>query len=368
MGKINFLLITFLCFGFCLVGCSDEDIQSSEIDTDNNEILYADTMNCDRVISMLCTTDTLSIGTVEYKPINGEVLDEFQPTVFSICVDSEAEAQNFFYTHCVPIGEEDNVVKGSDGTLVYSLGTCGSLKYTPVNDASMMGYIDIDVYRLDCMTKIELIPSSSWPYNDSSPFYEGDVVKDRNGWYWLCVRAYAGSKAGILMTWDGGTGYVEHDDHYKKYKKVWGCASRDAWNALAQLYYDDPEEYQRMCTYLRRSEKLTNKNIVDMMECVYGSTQKTHQVGDMWDHKYYWAGRVRHVWEASTDYVKVGGSGSIILNKNYVPEFDSGKYYFKRNWNPTVPDCRNSHSITFSPYDKGGAWSTCTKIYPENHY
>lgn len=384
MKKLHFILIGLFCSIFCIGGCSNDDNeQTEETDTDDYETLMGDTMNRDRVISMLCTADTLSVGTIEYTPINGKALDISYPTVFSIGMDDENEARNFFYTHCVPTGEEDNVIENSDGTLVYSLGSCGSLKYTPTNTTSMLAYINVDIHGLDCMTKIELIPNSLWPYNDYSPFDVGDVLKSnetiKNGQetkvvtaWWLCVRAYSGGKAGILMTWDNEVGLkkVDRSDHYKSYTKVTGCASKDAWSALAQFYYDDVEAYKGMCNTLKSVIPYNffswsyESSLISMMEKLISNYTYTHQVGDMNDHKGTW--RARSVWYCHGEYIETGPNCINIDERNgNLPDFKYSRWDCIRNEIDDDLDYTNSHSITFSPYD-GKDWSKYVKKYPIN--
>ena len=160
------------------------------------------------------------------------------------------------------------------------------------------------------------------------------------------------------MTWDEGTNWTWRTDHYKKFHKVTGCASRDAWKALAQFYYSDVELFNAMydellakkgeenSTFLKDSKLLTGA--FDNLRYPSKWSNETFQIGDMWDNKYYWVGWFegnRNVWEGSTDYVKMK-----LEWEGGMPVFQSGNFYFKRNWSVQVPDDRDGHSMTFSSW------------------
>ena len=351
----------------CVVGCSDDGDDglpgTGGGNPEEGEYLNADSMNYERVKSNLFVADTLSPGAVKYTPRSGEVLDNAFPEVYSIGVDSVEEALSFFYTNCVPIGEEDKVAS-EDGALVYDLGDYGRLVYREGDGRDELASVEIRLTGVEDVSRISFIPMSQWPNNAESPFYVGNVlVDDEKGWWWLCVRACEGGKSGILMTFDGGWEETERDDHYKEYTKVKGCASKEAWNALAQFYYSSPTDFRAFYKKLASIGASYNFRM-RALDALNRNLGEIHQVGDMWDNKYYWAGRIRRVWEGSTDYVKVGES--YIYLENGMPVFQSGNYYFKRNWSPVVPDWRQSHSVTFTSWD--GSVGKYTLKYPENGY
>lgn len=350
----------------CMVGCSDDGEESVPGTEGGNpeeeEYLNADSMNYERVKANLFVADTLSPGAVKYTPRNGEVLDNARPDVYSIGVDSVEEPLSFFYTNCVPIGGE-NEVASEDGALVYDLGDYGRLVYREGDGRNEVASVEVRLTGVDDVSRILFIPMSQWPNNEASPFWVGDVVEDKEkGWWWICVRACEGGKPGILMTFDGGYSFTFREDHYKSYSKAMGCASLEAWNALAQFYYSDPAqfraEYEELNHTAGVSFGLLNFALRDL---AYDYLGHTHQVGDTWDNKYYWWAKVRHVWEASTDYVVVGSN--TIRIENGMPVFKSGNYYFKRNWAVAMPDYSHSHSVTFTTYD--GSVDKYTRKYPK---
>ena len=348
----------------CMMGCSDdgeEGLPGTEGgNPEEEEYLNADSMNYERVKSNLFVADTLSPGAVKYTPRNGEVLDNAFPDVYSIGVDSVEEALSFFNTNCVPIGEEDKVAS-EDGALVYDLGDYGRLVYREGDGRNELASVEIRLTGVEDVSRISFIPMSQWPNNAESQFLVGDIVKDKSGAYWICVRACRGGLPGILMTFDRGTETWLREDHYKTYTKVTGCASMDAWNALAQFYYSNPVKFRDLYEELKRIG-VSHGMLYRALKDLYTASSGTHQVGNTWDNKVYWWSKVRYVWEASTDYVVV--SGSTIILKDGMPVFKSGNYHFKGNEMPEVPLFRDSHSETFAYNDN--LEDKYIRVYPES--
>ena len=353
---------------FCMMGCSDdgeEGLPGTEGgNPEEEEYLNADSMNYERVKSNLFVADTLSPGAVKYTPRNGEVLDNAFPDVYSIGVDSVEEALSFFNTNCVPIGEEDKVAS-EDGALVYDLGDYGRLVYREGDGRDETASIDVRLSGVDDMSRISFIPMSQWPNNEESPFWVGDVVVDKyktgsDKWWWICVRACEGGKPGILMTCDGGWTSTRREDHYKHYYKYTGCASLEAWNALAQFYYSNPVAFKAEYEELKRigaSAYMLKQVLYDL----YTNTVHEYVVGNMWDTEHWWWAKARHVWKASMDYVTVS-PGSIVI-KNGMPVFEFGNEGIDKKNNFSVVARYRTHHVTFTSWD--GSADKYTRMYPE---
>lgn len=284
-----------------------------------------------------------------------------RPDVYSIGVNTVEEARSFFYTNCVPVGEEGKVAS-EDGALAYDLGDYGRLVYREGDGRDEMASVEVRLAGVDDVSRISFIPMSQWPNNADSKFSVGDIVRDKSDVYWICVRACRGGLPGILMTFGSGFRSTSRIDHYKGYEKVTGCASMDAWNGLAQFYDTNPDTFN--ATYMALGKLGVSSNLLGsaLRDLYNNNKSRTHQVGDTWDNNYFWWGRFRSVWEASTDYVEV--SPNSIEIKDNMPVFKSGNYYFKRNWSVSMPECRDSHSVTFTCKD--GSIDKYTKKYPNN--
>ena len=365
--KRYFFIWTIIAL-LCMIACSkgEDDLTVLPLPDDEEEEFFTDSMNYEHVKTLLFLADTLSPGTVKYTMRNGEVLDNARPGVYSIGIDSMSEARFFFYTYCVPVGEEQKVIE-KEGKLIYDMGDYGRCCYTEENRADMMASIDIELFGVDNINRIEFIPMTMWPNNAGSPFYVGDIVTDKeHGWWWICVRACEGGKKGILMTFDGGWENVERSDHYKSYTKRTGCATQDAWDGLAQLYDSDPKEFEATYTSLQEQyERIERRKIlwfyrdVDVGEALnlrglMGSFVKKYtreyQSGETNDSRPYDWRTVRYLWKATTYYVKVGKSSIEIVDG--MPRFKSGSYSFSRKDDPQLPVYWESHCCTFTTYDR----------------
>ena len=348
----------------CVLGCADDGEGGLPgMDGGNpeeEEYLGTDLMNYERVKSNLFVADTLSPGAVKYTPRSGEVLDNAFPDVYSIGVDSVEEALSFFNTNCVPIGEEDKVAS-EDGALVYDLGDYGRLVYREGDGRDELAFVEIRLTGVEDVSRISFIPMSQWPNNEESPLSVGDVVVDNSkGWWWICVRACEGGKPGILMTFDGGWSTEFRDDHYKSYYKCTGCASREAWNGLAQFYYNNPVEFRAEYEALVQigASKAMCENA---LKNLYDNDLHRYIVGDMWDKKHWWWAKARNVWKASRDYVRVA-SNSVYLKDN-MPVFEAGNYTVDYDQLFLVSISEKSHSVTFTNWD--GSVNKYTRMYPE---
>lgn len=341
------LLVVFCCSAIYFTACEDKESIPEGNEDQEEGLIATEKLHLDMIIHALCDVDSLPDGTVTYKPINGAVLDNGRPDVYYIGYESVSQAEDFFYQNCVPVDSEENVCK-ENGELIYRFGEYGELKYTPGDGKTELGTITVDIPLVPDLQKIIFIPSSMWPDNAYySPFVPGDVLTDRNNKWWICVRACVSGYPGILMTFDGGwetTYRGEYSNRKRSYTKYTGCASREAWNALAQLAYDDMDGYRAFCSELKRrgcSSKMMSVLSIPLLPYM----QINCQTGSSWDSSYVWW--FWRVWECSTDYVvfprfKDGSQTTL----------KTGNYYFKRNWNPEFPAFRESHSITFDQNDK----------------
>ena len=332
-----------------LTSCHDDNDDQHEEDA-SQEHLIQQTAH-DFVLNQLCNVDTTA-GRVSYTLRMGEVLPGTPGTTYSVVVENEAAARHLFNTYFVPINSEGLTTR-KGGTIMVDFGAFGSVTYTPGGHSSTIATVSVNLPELPDVKTFEFIPQSQWPMNVASPFYPGDVVRDKNGHWWICVRACDGGLQGILMTWDTGTNSEEIKTKNKTYTKVTGCAPRDAWNALASFYYSDVDEFKNEYNILRKRYgqygcgNLLSSSLKDLYD---GRTSNTHQMGDM---ATYYSDNI-----GDTYYCKM----SVIINQEKMPVFESGHYYFGEKEFPLVPVRRNSHSITFTSWDD---MSTYVKKYPD---
>ena len=331
-----------------LTACHDDNDDKHEEEAKQEHLIQQ--MAHDFVLNQLCNIDTTS-GRASYTLRMGEVLPGAPGTTYSVAVESEAEARHLFSTYFTPI-DTKGLTRKNGGSIMVDFGTYGNVTYTPGGNDKTIAIVNVNLPELPNVKTFEFIPKNHWPNNATSPFFPGDVVQDKDGHWWICVRACDGGLTGILMTWDTGTKSEEIKTKIKSYTKVTGCAPRDVWNALAFFYYSDVDEFKNEYNSLKRKYgqygcgNLLNSTLKDLYD---KRTSNTHQIGDM-------------VTKSSNDigetyYCRM----SIIFDDDNMPIFESGRYFFDKTENPIVPVRRNSHSITFTSWDD---MSSYKKKYP----
>ncbi len=74
----------------------------------------------------------------------------------------------------------------------WEMPNVGTMTYTAVGGSDVTATIDVDVRQMPHLTQIRLIPATAIGENGSfkgEPYYRfGDVVKDKDGCCWICVR------------------------------------------------------------------------------------------------------------------------------------------------------------------------------------
>ena len=344
-----------------IVSCNENEENQQKEESVKKGMASYNQMKYEKTLAQLCEIDSTSTpGSIIYIPRLGEAIDPIQPNVFYVGVESEGEARSLFKSHFYYQDSEDNFIENGQISLDY--GEYGSVRYSANNGRSEWGSIDIDFPELkDVISKIVFIPSAKWPENSySSPFYPGDIVRGPEGWLWLCVRACEGGISGILMTWDGGVDAYYHEDHYKSFYEVKGCSGWDAWDALAQFYYNNVEEFQSM--YETIEPKFPGSRLIQgAFDNLYYHKweEETFQVGDTWVHEYFWLlGTWRWIWQGQTDWVKLKSDPVWI---DGMPRFQRGYDAFDEKQSGVTPNDRQNHATYFRVNDTMPGW---TKLYP----
>jgi len=123
--------------------------------------------------------------THNFKTLEGSVLDESQPFVRSIAVEDMDDAMQYF-------NDLTGIELGSASTHTWTMKDVGSMTFTPLNQKDCIATIDVNVGQLKDLTQIRLVPTAAFPENaafEGDPWYRlGDVVRDADGSYWVCVR------------------------------------------------------------------------------------------------------------------------------------------------------------------------------------
>ena len=190
----NYLLMAALVvgLGMSVTACSDDDENNNERtpeeiaqDPYEKESEAADALY--RLVSQLSICDSLPNNwkTATFEPKAGKVLDQSQPRVRTIAVNNAAEAVARY-----------NSLTGKDlpattVTDTYKVDGVGTLQLN-VGGAGTIATIDVDVKQLPQLAQLRFVSVADMGENGhfkGEPYYRfGDVVKDKDGCYWICVR------------------------------------------------------------------------------------------------------------------------------------------------------------------------------------
>ena len=363
-----FVAIAFMMMSPIFISCSDDSETQTPANDEDEKTAAEDLRNYEMMLAHLCEKDTLQI-VPHYTPRLGEVLDNARPTVYFVGVESEKESHDYFNIYFPKMEFTDCIGVQVDATEI-DYGKFGSVSYEPRDGISEWAVVNINLPELkDVITQLVFIPKAKWPTNAYSPYNPGDVLRENNtNRIWLCVQDWNCGHDGIVLSWDESqVTKTDRSDHYKSYTKVTNgsssVATREAWNALAHFYYSDPVEFCNMYDYINAQQWYKDSGckflggFADNLR-YHNWEDETFQVGEMWDHKYYWVGKIRHVWEGSTDYVLLRRTAKM---EGYLYLFESGNHYFKGNNGPTVPNDRWTIERRFGASGMGQGY---TKVYP----
>ena len=189
--------------GMSFSACSNDDEKD-----DNQQIGYSDPFDksteagiaCFNLLSQLSVVgDSLPDNrkTQRFTTLEGRALDESQPFVRSIAVD-DMDAALAYYNELT--GKELTTAQAD----TWKMDDIGTLTFNPLNQTDCFATIDVSVKQLPDLTQLRLVPQAAIPENAATfqgdPYYRlGDVVKDKDGSYWICVRpCYAPS---TIQSW-----------------------------------------------------------------------------------------------------------------------------------------------------------------------
>ena len=189
--SIGIYALCILMLSALSMSCSDDDDKDGrsaeekaqdpyEKESEAGDALY-------RLLSQLSVCDSLPDNwkTATFEPKVGKVLDQSQPRVRTIAVNNAAEAVARYNSLT---GKNLPVTTKSD---TYKVDGVGTLQLN-VGGAGTIATIDVDVKQLPQLQQLRLVSVADMGENGSFkgvPYYRfGDVVKDKNGCYWICVR------------------------------------------------------------------------------------------------------------------------------------------------------------------------------------
>ena len=252
---VHYALCILMLSGLSM-SCSDDDNDkdgrtAEEIAQDpyEKESEAADALY--RLACQLSVCDSLPNDwkTATFEPAIGHVLDASQPRVRTITVANAAEAvtrYNSLTGKTLPLTATSDTYKVDGvGTLTLNVGAAGTI-----------ATIDVDVKQMPQLAQLRMVAAGSIGENGTfrgEPYYRfGDVVLDKEGCYWICVRpAYSPDSKedthwmSFQVTNDNIKTYTKSKCQQQKYPVNLGV-QKEKMQYLAQLLaiMAKPEDYK----------------------------------------------------------------------------------------------------------------------------
>ena len=194
MKKTQLLLPLFLAAAATFTACSDDNEITKPTDQPTAEevaeLAQANTFGAlNKIMRSLAGLDELPDDwqTAVFTPTEGVVVDEANPDVRYVIATSVEGAEQYFQDLCPDLDE---------GSTTWSNDSVGTLKFTKVGTDQCFATIDVSLKQMPGLKQIRLVPANVIPANSKfsgTPFYHmGDIVTDKKGVYWICVRPSGG--------------------------------------------------------------------------------------------------------------------------------------------------------------------------------
>ena len=194
MKKTRLLLPLFLAAAATFTACSDDNDITKPTDQpaakEVAELAQANTFGAlNKIMRTLAGLDELPDDwqTAVFTPTEGVVVDEANPDVRYVIASSTEGAEQYFQDLCPDLDE---------GSTTWSNDSVGTLKFTKVNTDKCFATIDVSLKQMPGLKQIRLVPANVIPANSKfsgTPYYHmGDIVTDKKGVYWICVRPSGG--------------------------------------------------------------------------------------------------------------------------------------------------------------------------------
>ena len=185
--------------GWGVTSCSDSDDQNGgteEVDPVEAAAVEAEQRDADlrTLIGGFCAdnSDALessSWKSLTYEPTEGEVLDPARPTVRSLAVGTQDEADRYALRHFSTLGMSYNAPDGF--TYSQEGGVSVSYRRTP-DGGNTLAVIDVQIPQVPNLSQIRLLKEWGDNASDWKPAYYrfGDIIKrtkDKENRYYICL-------------------------------------------------------------------------------------------------------------------------------------------------------------------------------------
>ena len=191
--------IQSVCFALAFAGimsaCSDDETPSVNNEPTPEELAEMAAVDkfaaANSVYRALALIDELPDNweSATYTPAEGVPVDEANTDVRNVVSTGADQAKNYFLS-IVP----DEGLNGD----TWSHEGVGTLTYQAVNKDNCYAVIDVNLTQMPGLKQLRFVPESVVGENtwQGTPYYGvGDVIKDKKGIYWICVRPSGGPLA-----------------------------------------------------------------------------------------------------------------------------------------------------------------------------
>ena len=296
-----FMAIVMATVSFSLTACSEDDDNGGGGGGNTEEASY-DAYLFSRVASIMQATDNegkpieseedlpSDWNKKQYTPTIGVVTDGSNERVRSLAVSGMNEAVEFFRSL-----SKATLFDTLTATYLYQ-DTIGSIHYAKVNDGTTYASIEFEIPQLK-IDKLHLVTPDAIGDNGTfsgEPYYHiGDVVKDKEGCIWFCVRS-AFSKAKVEHThWVSFTipgRKLKHYDSDSKHGELY--ITKDLGDDTRMLTYfaqlfkvmANPDIYDRA---VEGANGQLNKGLGELGYEAY-TKETVREIAGYWDSKGIW--------------------------------------------------------------------------------
>ena len=218
--RLLFVLLTIAMLSCCWVACESdssdyENFEYEEEYEDENkdyakELTRKDSMLVAlmSVVQSLCVTDStlmdkLQTNIATFQPEYGMVVYSISPTVRYVVVDNADEARMLFINNFF-LAIEYARADTTNTNILINLYEYGSIEYTPAQSEGSVAVINVDIPCISDLTQVVCIIPEATPQNDDGQLRDGNVLRYKDGRYWVCIRT--ARYGGLLVTFDSRDG------------------------------------------------------------------------------------------------------------------------------------------------------------------
>lgn len=254
--------------GWGVASCSDSNDENGgteEVDPAEAAAAEAEQRDADlrTLIGGFCTDDIDALESTDwksrtYKPTEGAVLDASHPTVRSLAVGTQDEADRYALRHFSTLGMSYNEPDGFS----YSQEGSVSVNYRRTPDGgNTLAVIDVQIPQVPNLSQIRLL--KEWGSNAgadwTSPYYRfGDIIKrtkDKDNRYYICLSHHRYNENAYFVSFNDQANKATGTNKWGLSKDIVYTADNASPELLANWLSDivlDDGMYNEVLTHLRK--------------------------------------------------------------------------------------------------------------------